>query len=114
MNELKVQKIAFQNNVKRLLSPLIIDDDEIVTLMDNPEGMRWEAHGLKKKLQDRLSKSYHLFVITMVEIFKVSVLYQIDKQIYKTQSPINSRLCKLLQLLQSSGLLALTSTPPIK
>ena len=50
MNEPNVQEMTFQNNVERFLSPLIIDDDEIATLMNDPEGMKWEAHGLKKKL----------------------------------------------------------------
>ena len=68
INELKVQEMAFQNNLEKFLLPLIVDDDEIATLMNDPGGIRWKEQELEKKLENRLPKSYNLFVDTIEEI----------------------------------------------
>lgn len=67
-NEIKAQELAFENNLERFLLPLVVDDDEIATLIAEPGGERWKDPTLEDKLKDRLPKSYGLFLDTIYDI----------------------------------------------
>lgn len=67
-NEIKVQELAFEDNLERLLLPLIVDDDEIAALIAKPGDMKWKDTKLEDKLKRRLPKSYDLFLDTIYDI----------------------------------------------
>ena len=67
-NEIKVQELAFENNLERFLLPLIVDDHDIAALIADPGGDKWKDPGLEVKLKDRLPKSYELFLDTISDI----------------------------------------------
>lgn len=66
--EIKVQELAFENNLQRFLLPLVVDDDEISELIAEPGGMKWKDPGLEDALKKRLPKSYDLFLDTINDI----------------------------------------------
>ena len=67
-NEIKVQELAFEENLERFLLPLIVDDDQIAALIAEPGGMKWKDSTLEDKLKSRLPKSYDLFLDTIYDI----------------------------------------------
>lgn len=67
-NEIKLQELAFGNNLERLLLPLLVDDDEIAALIAEPGGMKWKDVALEDKLKSLLPKSYELFLDTIYDI----------------------------------------------
>lgn len=67
-NELLVQELAFEKNLERFLLPLVVGDDEIAALIDEPGGMKWKDPALEDKLKSRLPKSYELFLDTIQDI----------------------------------------------
>lgn len=68
-NQIEVQELAFDNNMKRLLLPLVVvDDDEIAALIAEPGGMKWKDPALEDTLKKRLPKSYDLFLDTINDI----------------------------------------------
>ena len=67
-NEIKVQELAFENNLERFLLPLIVEDEEIETLIAEPGGSRWQDSAMEEKLKTRLPKSYEIFLDTIHDI----------------------------------------------
>ena len=67
-NEIKVQELAFENNLERFLLPLIVDDHHITALIADPGGEEWKDPDLEVKLKGRLPKSYDLFLDTISDI----------------------------------------------
>jgi hypothetical protein len=60
--DLSYHQILFEGNVEQFLLPLVVDDDELKALMDDPAGQSWEDPALEQRLKDRLPKSYTLFL----------------------------------------------------
>lgn len=67
-NEIKVQELAFENNLERFLLPLVVDDNEIAALIAEPGGIKWKDPALEDKLKSRLPKSYEVFLDTIFDI----------------------------------------------
>lgn len=67
-NEIKLQEIDFETNLKRFLLPLVVDDNEIAALIAEPGGMKWKDPALEDMLKNRLPKSYELFLDTINDI----------------------------------------------
>ncbi|KAF2009486.1 hypothetical protein BU24DRAFT_467859 [Aaosphaeria arxii CBS 175.79] len=70
-HDLGYHHTIFEGNIERLLLPLVVDDDELKALMDNPAGEAWEDEELEKRLKQRLPKSYELFLDIMGNINKL-------------------------------------------
>ncbi|KAF2110630.1 hypothetical protein BDV96DRAFT_474211, partial [Lophiotrema nucula] len=66
--DLEYHQILFEGNVERFLLPLVADEDELKSLMADPAGQAWEDHELEARLQERLPKSYKLFLGIMGNI----------------------------------------------
>ncbi|KAF2262757.1 hypothetical protein CC78DRAFT_519767 [Lojkania enalia] len=66
--DLHYHRILFEGNIERFLLPLIVDDDELKTLMADPAGDAWEDKELETRLTERLPKSYGLFLDIMSDI----------------------------------------------
>ncbi|ORY05494.1 hypothetical protein BCR34DRAFT_434319, partial [Clohesyomyces aquaticus] len=60
--DLSYHRILFEENVERFLLLLVVDEDELKTLIDDPAGEAWEAQDLEQKLKARLPKSYGIFL----------------------------------------------------
>ena len=60
--DLTYHQLLFEGNVERFLLPLVVDDDELRSLMANPARSGWQDLDLEKRLQERLPRSYHLFL----------------------------------------------------
>ena len=67
-NEIKVQELAFENNLEHFLLPLVVSDDEIQSLLGEPGGRQWKDPTLEDKLKSRLPKSYDVFLDTIYDI----------------------------------------------
>ncbi|KAL8788383.1 MAG: hypothetical protein Q9195_007341 [Heterodermia aff. obscurata] len=67
-NEIKVQELAFENNLERFLLPLVVDDHHIAALIADPGGEKWKDAELEVNLKSRLPKSYELFLDTIFDI----------------------------------------------
>jgi hypothetical protein len=63
--DLQYHRILFEGNLERFLLPLVVDDDELQTLMADPAGEGWEDPELEVRLKQRLPKSYDLFIDIM-------------------------------------------------
>jgi hypothetical protein len=66
--ELRYHQNLYEGNVERFLLPLVVDDGELAALMSDPAGDRWEDPELEVRLQQRLPKSYKLFLDTIGDI----------------------------------------------
>lgn len=60
--DLKYHQLLFEGNIERFLLPLVVDEEELRQLMADPAGTGWEDRDLEQRLQDRLPKSYSLFL----------------------------------------------------
>ncbi|OCK77569.1 hypothetical protein K432DRAFT_303900 [Lepidopterella palustris CBS 459.81] len=60
--DINYHRILFEGNLEEFLLPLVADEDELKVLMANPAGEAWEDPELEKRLQDRLPKSYELYL----------------------------------------------------
>jgi hypothetical protein len=60
--DLSYHKLLFEGNVELFLLPLVVDEDELKVLMANPGDAAWKDPNLEKRLENRLPKSYHLFL----------------------------------------------------
>lgn len=69
--DLRYHQLLFEGNIERFLLPLVVDDDKLKQLMENPAGIAWEDPELEKKLQQRLPKAYDTFLGVMVDINKL-------------------------------------------
>jgi hypothetical protein len=63
--DLQYHRILFEGNLERFLLPLVVNDDELQTLMADPAGEGWEDPELEVRLKQRLPKSYDLFIDIM-------------------------------------------------
>jgi hypothetical protein len=70
-NDLNFHGVVFEGNVERFLLPMVVGDDELRVLMDDPAGSRWEDPELEHRLKERLPKSYNLFLNTIEEILQL-------------------------------------------
>lgn len=66
--EVEYHRILFETNVEEFLLPLVVDNEELKALMDSPAGEEWDDPELEERLQQRLPKSYNLFIDIMGEI----------------------------------------------
>lgn len=60
--DLEYYRIIYEENIQRLLLPVVVDSDELDTLMKDPAGKGWEDKELETRLKSRLPKSHHLFL----------------------------------------------------
>jgi hypothetical protein len=66
--DLEYHKILFEDSVEQFLLPLVVDDDELKSLVDDPAGEAWEDEELEERLKERLPKSYTVFLNIMKDI----------------------------------------------
>ena len=65
---IKLQKLVFEENLEQLLSTLVYDEDELKLLIADPGGDRWKDVGLEHGLKERLPRSYDIYLETIGEI----------------------------------------------
>lgn len=65
---IKLQKLVFEENLEQLLSTLVYDEDELKLLIADPAGDKWRDAGLENGLKDRLPRSYDIYLETIGEI----------------------------------------------
>lgn len=65
---IKLQKLVFEENLEQLLSTLVYDEDELKLLIADPGGDRWRDVGLEQGLKERLPRSYDIYLETIGEI----------------------------------------------
>lgn len=66
--EIEHQKLRFEGALEEFLLPLIVDDEALKALIEDPGGMLWKNPRLEEALQERLPKSYDLYLETVQEI----------------------------------------------
>jgi hypothetical protein len=98
--DLKYYQILFEDNVERFLLPLVVDDDESRTLLADPAGKGWEDKELETRLQQRLPKSYALFldIIRDVQGLMESLKQELGVSNSKFQAHINPVSADILRL----------------
>ena len=68
---LKLQKLAFEENLEQLLSTLVQDDDELKLLTAKPGGDLWKGSKLEDGLKARLPRSYEVYLEIINDILDV-------------------------------------------
>ena len=58
-------------NIEELLLPLVVDDDKLKRLIEDPAGKMWEDPELEERLKERLPGSYDVFLTIMIKINKL-------------------------------------------
>lgn len=65
---IKIQKLVFEENLEQLLSALVHDENELKLLIADPGGDNWRDAGLEHGLKERLPRSYDIYLETIGEI----------------------------------------------
>lgn len=65
---LKLQKLVFEENLEELLRPLVQNEDELALLIAKPGGDGWKDRELEQQLVERLPKSYEIYLEIINEI----------------------------------------------
>jgi hypothetical protein len=84
-NDLSFHGVVFEGNVERFLLPMVVGDDELRLLMDDPAGSGWEDPELEHRLKWRLPKSYDLFLITIEEILQLIDSLKVELRVSNKQ-----------------------------
>lgn len=66
--DLKLQKLVFEENLEQLLRPLIQDEEDLRLLLAEPGGNKWKDGKLEQELKKRLPKSYESYSEIMDEV----------------------------------------------
>ncbi|KAF1936164.1 hypothetical protein EJ02DRAFT_359753 [Clathrospora elynae] len=74
-------QLLSEGNVVRFLLALVVDEDELKTLMDDPAGQSWEDPELEQRLQERLPKSYPIFLDIIRDINALVDLMKQEPQV---------------------------------
>lgn len=90
---LGIQKVHFQRNVERFLLPLVVDDDELKVLMEDPASKGWKDPNLETRLWKRLPESYRLFLDIMVEIN--GIIESLKKELGVTNPSFRARVTEV-------------------
>ncbi|KAH0497862.1 hypothetical protein TgHK011_005144 [Trichoderma gracile] len=61
-DDLELNKIIFTRNLRKLLLPLVVDDERIRELLSEPGGDRWKEESIAESLERRLQGSYQLYM----------------------------------------------------
>ena len=65
---IKLQKLVFEENLEQLLSTLVYDENELKLLIADPGGDKWRDAGLERGLKERLPRSYDIYLEIIGEI----------------------------------------------
>ena len=65
---IKLQKLVFEENLEQLLSTLVCDEDELKLLIADPGADKWRDAGLEHGLRERLPRSYDIYLEIIGEI----------------------------------------------
>jgi hypothetical protein len=60
--DLSYHQLLFEGHVEQFLLPLVVDDNELKMLMASPSDEAWKDPDLERRLQNRLPRSYDLFL----------------------------------------------------
>jgi hypothetical protein len=87
---LKIQKLVFEENLEQLLSTLVQDDEELKLLIAKPGGDLWQDAELESGLKERLPKSYEVYLEIIGEIMAVmkSLKKELGVDVHAFQSRI--------------------------
>jgi hypothetical protein len=83
MHSLKFCHLAFEQNLEKCLLPLITDDDELQSLISEPDCPEWKNPDLEKRLRLRLPKSYDLYMESIDRIKNVMIDLKLELGIDK-------------------------------
>ncbi|KAF2435525.1 hypothetical protein EJ08DRAFT_341613 [Tothia fuscella] len=67
-DEICFHQLSYEQNLEKYLLPLIVDDDELDALIQEPGGERWNDPELELKLKARLPRAYELYLSTIVQM----------------------------------------------
>ncbi|KAF2401726.1 hypothetical protein EJ06DRAFT_528881 [Trichodelitschia bisporula] len=75
-DEVRFHQLAFEQNLEKYLLPLIVDDDELQSLISDPGGERWRHPELEERLKTRLPRAYDLYISTIGDMNETMVELQ--------------------------------------
>lgn len=70
-DELVFNHLLFKTNLRRLLLPLVVDDDKIDQLLADPGGPAWKEEELDNLLRKRMKNGYALYFEYIAEMKRV-------------------------------------------
>lgn len=95
MRDLKYYKLDFEQILEQCLLPLIVDDEELKTLISNPGGDGWGNPDLEERLKGRLPKSYDLYLEYIKEINEVIEKLKEELGVDKDHSSLEYQMLRL-------------------
>lgn len=69
--DLRFYEYWFDQTLRQCLLPLVVDDNELEELINDPTGEAWRDSHLEAKLAARLPQSYSLYLEIVLEIFEM-------------------------------------------
>lgn len=66
--DLEFHRLSFEENLKQLLFPLVGDDGQLQDLIEKPGGPVWNDPALQRALENRLQKSYRVYMEILDEM----------------------------------------------
>ncbi|RMJ13401.1 hypothetical protein CDV36_006916 [Fusarium kuroshium] len=70
-DDLVFNNLLFKSNLRRLLLPLVVDDDKIEELLSAPGGPGWREKELDNLLQKRMKDGYTLYFDCIAEMKRI-------------------------------------------
>ncbi|RSM08746.1 hypothetical protein CEP52_004490 [Fusarium oligoseptatum] len=70
-DDLVFNNLLFKSNLRRLLLPLVVDDDKIEELLSAPGGPGWREKELDNLLQKRMKDGYTLYFDYIAEMKRI-------------------------------------------
>jgi hypothetical protein len=61
-NEIKFYQLSFRQNLKQLLLPLAVDEEQTKLLLADPGGAEWKDEEVARQIKHRLQETYDLYL----------------------------------------------------
>ncbi|CAN9451693.1 unnamed protein product [Alternaria alternata] len=89
-HDIEYEKIICRRNLEALLTPILLDADEVDRLVADPGGQGWSDPALQERLEERLHGSYHVYreIITKME----DIVHKLKKELSIDEGSTPSKL----------------------
>ena len=67
-NDVEIQQLFFENNLRDLLEPIVVSLNQLEVLLDAPGGPGWKTPELDAQLKSRLSRFYEPYMRTLTNM----------------------------------------------
>ncbi|KAI0903976.1 hypothetical protein F4823DRAFT_568174 [Ustulina deusta] len=88
--DLEFHRLSFEENLKQLLFPLVSDDGQLQDLIEKPGGPVWNDPALQRALENRLQKSYRVYMEILDEMQQT--MQELNKELSVDNAQLQSHI----------------------